>query len=90
MKKKPGSLLVAPGYNTYYLNFLAGSAQSLMSHDDPRCAWMKDQWQSQGPRVPVVSMDMEKQIVSKQFPNRKVYVCQDRRRQYVQFQEPSP
>jgi len=49
-----------PGYNTYYLNFLAGSAQSLMSHDDPQYAWVEDRWQTQDPRVPVVSMDMEK------------------------------
>jgi 5-deoxy-glucuronate isomerase len=48
-----------PGYNTYYLNFLAGSAQSLMSHDDPQYDWVKTNWKEKDPRVPVVSMDME-------------------------------
>ena len=31
----------APGYTTYYLNVLAGSAQSLANQDDPRYAWVK-------------------------------------------------
>jgi 5-deoxy-glucuronate isomerase len=48
-----------PGYNTYYLNFLAGSAQSLQSHDDPQYAWVKDQWRERDVRVPMVSMKME-------------------------------
>ncbi len=49
----------AHGYTTYYLNFLAGSAQSLASADDPTYAWIKDTWTSQDPRLPIVSMDME-------------------------------
>jgi 5-deoxy-glucuronate isomerase len=49
----------AHGYTTYYLNFLAGSAQSLASADDPTYAWIKNTWESQDPRVPVVSMEME-------------------------------
>jgi len=48
-----------PGYNTYYLNFLAGSAQSLQSQDDPQYAWVKDRWHERDSRVPMVSMDME-------------------------------
>ena len=31
----------APGYTTYYLNFLAGSSQSLAATDDPDHAWVK-------------------------------------------------
>ncbi len=50
----------AHGYTTYYLNFLAGTAQSLASADDPTYAWIKATWTDQDPRVPVVSMDMEK------------------------------
>jgi 5-deoxy-glucuronate isomerase len=50
----------AHGYTTYYLNFLAGSNQSLASADDPTYAWIKDTWTDKDPRVPVVSMDMEK------------------------------
>jgi 5-deoxy-glucuronate isomerase len=50
----------AHGYTTYYLNFLAGSNQSLASADDPTYAWIKDTWTDKDPRVPVVSMEMEK------------------------------
>lgn len=46
----------APGYTTYYLNFLAGSAQSLANSDDPAYAWVKSMWAEAGidPRLPVV------------------------------------
>jgi 5-deoxy-glucuronate isomerase len=50
----------AHGYTTYYLNFLAGTAQSLASADDPTYASIKDTWTSKDPRVPVVSMEMER------------------------------
>ena len=43
----------APGYITYYLNVLAGSAQSLANQDDPRYAWVKDSYQSTDPRLPL-------------------------------------
>ena len=33
------------GYTTYYLNVLAGSAQSLAAKDDPEYAWIKDTYQ---------------------------------------------
>lgn len=49
----------AHGYTTYYLNFLAGSAQSLAYSDDPEHAWIKKTWRERDPRVPVVSMAME-------------------------------
>jgi 5-deoxy-glucuronate isomerase len=55
----------APGYTTYYLNFLAGSAQSLANSDDPDHAWVKDTWRDRDPRVPLVSMAMEKGLTSK-------------------------
>jgi 5-deoxy-glucuronate isomerase len=45
----------AHGYTTYYLNFLAGSAQSLANSDDPAYAWIKGTWTEQDARVPVVS-----------------------------------
>jgi 5-deoxy-glucuronate isomerase len=41
------------GYTTYYLNVLAGSAQSLAAQDDPEFAWVKDTYRSLDPRVPV-------------------------------------
>ena len=43
----------AHGYTTYYLNFLAGSAHSLASTDDPRYAWIKNTWTSKDPRLPL-------------------------------------
>ncbi|MCJ7700121.1 MAG: 5-deoxy-glucuronate isomerase [Anaerolineales bacterium] len=48
-----------PGYTTYYLNFLAGSAQVLTATDDPEHAWVKEFWKERDSRVPVVSMEME-------------------------------
>jgi 5-deoxy-glucuronate isomerase len=50
----------AHGYNVYYLNFLAGSAQSLANSDDPEHAWIKETWTTKDPRVPLVTMLMEK------------------------------
>lgn len=49
----------APGYTTYYLNFLAGSAQSLANSDDPAYSWVKDTWTWQDPRLPMVHHGME-------------------------------
>lgn len=49
----------AHGYTTYYLNFLAGSAQSLANSDDPAYAWVKDQWGPIDPRLPLVKPEME-------------------------------
>jgi len=48
-----------PGYTSYYLNILAGSAQSLANMDDPQYAWVKKTWTEKDPRVPVVSLTME-------------------------------
>ncbi len=41
------------GYTTYYLNVLAGSAQSLAAQDDPAYAWIKESYQTIDPRVPI-------------------------------------
>ena len=43
----------APGYTTYYLNVLAGSAQSLANSDDPQYAWVKDSYTGRNPAIPV-------------------------------------
>jgi 5-deoxy-glucuronate isomerase len=53
-------VVAAHGYNCYYLNMLAGSAQSLAASDDPQYAWVKDTWMDQDPRVPLVTLKMEK------------------------------
>lgn len=50
----------AHGYTTYYLNFLAGSAQSLANSDDPAHAWVKQTWSAKDPRVPLVTLEMER------------------------------
>ena len=42
-----------PGYTTYYLNVLAGSAQSLANSEDPDHAWVKQHYQSVDARVPL-------------------------------------
>lgn len=45
------------GYTTYYLNVLAGSAQSLTAQDDPQYAWIKESYQGIDPRVPIYPVE---------------------------------
>jgi 5-deoxy-glucuronate isomerase len=47
----------APGYTTYYLNVLAGSAQSLANSEDQRYAWVKEHYRSRDPRVPIYDVE---------------------------------
>jgi 5-deoxy-glucuronate isomerase len=54
-------VVAAHGYTTYYLNFLAGSAHSLANSDDPDHAWVKQTWTTKDPRVPVVTLEMERE-----------------------------
>jgi 5-deoxy-glucuronate isomerase len=54
-------VVAAPGYNCYYLNMLAGSAQSLAATDDPDYAWVKETWTEKDPRLPMVTLEMEKE-----------------------------
>ncbi len=42
-----------PGYTTYYLNVLAGSAQSLANQEDPNFAWVKDNYAGVDVRLPL-------------------------------------
>jgi 5-deoxy-glucuronate isomerase len=46
------------GYNCYYLNFLAGSDQSLAATPDPEHEWIFNSWKGKDPRVPVVTAMM--------------------------------
>jgi 5-deoxy-glucuronate isomerase len=46
-----------PGYTAYYLNILAGNAQSLAASDDPAYAWVKGSYQGLDPRVPLYPVD---------------------------------
>ena len=43
----------APGYTTYYLNVLAGSAQVLANQDDPRYSWVKQTYRGIDERLPL-------------------------------------
>jgi 5-deoxy-glucuronate isomerase len=43
----------APGYTTYYLNVLAGSAQSLANQDDPQYSWVKETYKGVDARLPL-------------------------------------
>ena len=49
-----------PGYTTYYLNVLAGSAQSLAGSDDPDFAWVKGSFHTLDPRVPIYDVSEAK------------------------------
>ena len=51
-------VIAGHGYNVYYLNFLAGSDQSLMATDDPNHKWIYGTWKGMDPRVPVVTREM--------------------------------
>ena len=46
------------GYNVYYLNFLAGSDQSLANTTDPQQEWIYGTWKGQDPRLPMVTAEM--------------------------------
>ena len=48
-----------PGYTTYYLNVLAGSAQSLACVDDPDHAWIRNAYQTRDTRVPLYPLPKE-------------------------------
>lgn len=50
-------VVTAPGYHCYYLNMLAGSAQSLAAADDPDYAWVKSTWGEKDPRLPLVTLE---------------------------------
>lgn len=51
-----------PGYITYYLNVLAGSAQQLTSFDDPRYQWVMDTYRSKDWRVPIYSVNPQRMV----------------------------
>jgi 5-deoxy-glucuronate isomerase len=51
------------GYTTYYLNVLAGSAQSLSATDDPQFAWVKNSYQGRDTRLPLFDVSSAKELV---------------------------
>ncbi len=50
-------VVAAHGYNCYYLNFLAGSDQSLANTPDPKHKWIFDSWKGKDPRIPMVTAE---------------------------------
>jgi len=51
-------VVAEPGFNCYYLNFLAGSDQSLANTPDPDHLWIFDSWKGKDPRIPMVTAAM--------------------------------
>jgi len=48
------SVVAGPGYDVYYLNFLAGSARALAVTEDQQHAWIRSTWNGTDPRLPLV------------------------------------
>lgn len=48
------SVVAGPGYDVYYLNFLAGSARALAVTEDRQHAWIRSSWNGTDPRLPLV------------------------------------
>jgi 5-deoxy-glucuronate isomerase len=47
-------VVAGPGYNVYYLNFLAGTSRTLAVTEDPNHVWLKATWKDTDPRLPLV------------------------------------
>lgn len=47
-------VVAGPGYDVYYLNFLAGSARALATTEDPQHVWIRSTWKQVDPRLPIV------------------------------------
>lgn len=47
-------VVAGPGYDVYYLNFLAGSSRALSVTEDPRHVWIRSTWKETDPRLPLV------------------------------------
>jgi 5-deoxy-glucuronate isomerase len=47
-------VVAGPGYDVYYLNFLAGTSRSMMVTEDPDHVWLRSSWKQLDPRLPMV------------------------------------
>ena len=47
-------VVAGPGYDVYYLNFLAGSSRALAVTEDPEHVWIRSTWRDTDPRLPLV------------------------------------
>jgi 5-deoxy-glucuronate isomerase len=47
-------VVAGPGYDVYYLNFLAGSSRMMAVTEDPQHVWIRSTWKETDPRLPLV------------------------------------
>jgi 5-deoxy-glucuronate isomerase len=47
-------VVAGPGYDVYYLNFLAGTSRSMMVTEDPEHVWLRSTWKQYDARLPLV------------------------------------
>lgn len=47
-------VVAGPGYDVYYLNFLAGSSREMAITEDSRHVWIRSTWKETDPRLPLV------------------------------------
>ncbi len=47
-------VVAGPGYDTYYLNFLAGTARTMTVTEDPEHVWLRSTWKLTDARLPLV------------------------------------
>jgi 5-deoxy-glucuronate isomerase len=52
-------VVAGPGYDIYYLNFIAGSARSLAVTEDPNHLWIRESWKEMDARLPLVKSHHE-------------------------------
>jgi 5-deoxy-glucuronate isomerase len=50
-------VVAGPGYDVYYLNFLAGTSRSMMVTEDPEHVWLRSSWKQTDARLPLVRSD---------------------------------
>jgi 5-deoxy-glucuronate isomerase len=48
-------VVAGPGYDVYYLNFLAGTARTMTVTEDPQHVWLRSTWKQMDPRLPLVT-----------------------------------
>jgi 5-deoxy-glucuronate isomerase len=47
-------VVAGPGYNIYYLNFIAGTSRQMQVTEDSRHVWLKETWKETDPRLPLI------------------------------------
>ena len=47
-------VVAGPGYDVYYLNFLAGTSRVMAVTEDPQHVWIRSAWPEPDPRLPMV------------------------------------